>query len=462
VALLGALLLIFVAFVRPQEFIPALEPLRLLNVATLLAAVGVAVEVGMGKQKLAGTPQLPWLLAFLVWSMGATILRLGVKGAFEVVWGMVGLSVIFMLVVTFAARSFTRFRWIGILLVAIGIGISGICIHQGMQPLQCMELDISKGEKEGTDATPDGRSCDTAWICEREGGKSNATYLCEKYGLFNTFTQGGRVRWRGTLGDPNELSIMVGAMIPFLFAINATLKKKWFLLFMLPMLGVALWCVVLTGSRGGQLVILTIFGVYFVRRYGIKGVVVGAVLALPVLLLGGREGEEADASSAERAQLLYMGMDMLKSSPVTGVGTGQFVEHSYNYLTAHNAYLLVASEAGIVGGMLWMLLVYTSVKIPLQIARQPPALMDQRLQPFAVALATSFAGILIGIFFLSFAYKNMLFIYFGLSGALYGIVRQQDPTFRVTVKGSEIGKLAGAYIVLLMFIFVYSRLKGTG
>ena len=114
------------------------------------------------------------------------------------------------------------------------------------------------------------------------------------------------------------------------------------------------------------------------------------------------------------------------------------------------------------GSFLWSGLVYISMKIPYQIAKNPPPALDPRVPPFAYALLVSFAGTLVGIFFLSFCYKQMLFIYFGLSGALFGIARTASPSFNVTVGKKEIMWLAILDCVLLAAIFVYSRAKGTG
>jgi O-antigen ligase len=317
-----------------------------------------------------------------------------------------------------------------------------VCIHQSEQEAQCIVIDTRGmlGERSG-EGEPDGRSCDNAYICEKEG-REHVTYACEKVGLFGTFSEGMRVRWRGTLGDPNELAVALGAIMPLMFAFGANAKRKLLGALVLGMLGVALWCVVLTGSRGGQLVILTVLGFYFVRRYGAKGAIAGALLALPVLLLGGRAGEEAESSSVERIQLLYEGMDMIKASPLVGVGTGEFFEHTSNHMTAHNSYVLAAAELGLPGSLLWMMLVYTSVKIPFVVAIRPPTEMDPRLRSFALALVVSFAGILVGVFFLSFCYKALLFIFFGLSGALYGAAKKANPRFDVGVSFKEIGRVA--------------------
>jgi len=88
--------------------------------------------------------------------------------------------------------------------------------------------------------------------------------------------------------------------------------------------------------------------------------------------------------------------------------------------------------------------------------------MDRRIIPYGLALLTSFCGIVIGIFFLSFCYHAMLFIYFGLAGALYGLAKQSSPSFNVRVQPKELAFLATADAFLMALLFVYTRIKGNG
>ena len=459
VALFCALLLVFVVLVRPQEFVPALQSLSLLNVVSGFAAIGVAVEQALGDYQAPWSPQFSWLAAFVAWCLVVTERRLGLEGI-GVAWESVGLSAIFMLLVAFSVATVARWKALAATLVVIGGLIALTCIHQSLQPAECIEFDTSSSSGESSsDGTPNGRACDNAYVCEQRG-KEHAEYACEKVGLFGTFTEGRRVRWRGTLGDPNELALVLGAFMPLSFAFAATSVRHKILVTTATVVavGVTLWCVVLTGSRGGQLVVVTVLGVYFVRRYGFKGLLLGAIIALPVLLFGGRAGEEAESSSTERIDLLYDGMDLIRTYPVLGVGAGQFVEHTWNHLTAHNSYVLAAAELGMPGSLLWMMLVYTSIKIPWAVSTQPPLGLDSTFVPFAFALVVTFAGTLVGVFFLSFCYKAMLFVLFGLSGAMYIAVRRACPTFEVRVSPKEIAAVAGVDVATLAFVLVYSHL----
>ncbi|MGH7270924.1 MAG: O-antigen ligase family protein [Polyangiaceae bacterium] len=457
-ALVGTMLVVLVVLVRPQEFIPAFQSFSLLNAVTVLAVVGIAIESALGQQKLYWTPQMPWLLGFAGWCVLVTVRRMGVDG-FQVVGETVGLSTLFMLIVASAGATVSRWRALAATLVILGTLIALTCIDQARRPAECIAINTSGlgGDRSG-EGIADGRPCDSEYACEQQG-KPRTTYACEKVGLFETFTEGRRVRWRGTLGDPNELALLLGALMPLAFALCSGKKGVWVAMAVAAVMGVLLWCVVLTGSRGGQLVVLTVLGVYFVRRYGVRGLLIGAILALPVLLFGGRAGEEAESSSLERIDLLYEGMDMIRSYPVLGVGVNQFMDHVYGAMTAHNSYVLAAAELGMPGCLLWTTLVYSSVKIPWVLALRSTRDLDARLRPLAVALVVSFLGILVGIFFLSFCYKAVLFVYFGLSGALYGAAKGECPALDIRVSLKEVARVAALDVVVLALVLFYSRFE---
>jgi hypothetical protein len=471
VAIAGAFLLVFVLLVRPQEFVPALQSFSLLNACAVLAAAGIAAELVGGKNGVLArpglgwgvlrnlwTPQVPWLGAFVLWCFAVTVARVGSAG-FTDAWDTVGLSAIIAIVVASAARTLASFRHLAMLLVTIAVFLSLTSIHQSRQEPQCIAIDTTGvyGDRSG-EGTPDGRECDNAWVCERQG-KANTAYACEKVGLFGTFTEGRRVRWRGTLGDPNELALALGVIMPFPLAFAAASRMRRVALVATIVLVLSLWACALTGSRGGQLVVVTVLGLYFVRRYGFRGALVGAMLALPVLLFGGRAGAEAESSSLERIDLLYEGMDMIRAYPLIGVGAGQFVDHAYGSMTAHNSYVLAAAELGLPGSLLWLMLVYTSIKIPWVVAAAPSDDLAV-FRPYAVALVVGFAGMLIGVFFLSFCYKALLFVYLGLSGALFGAVKRACPAFDVRVSLTEVARIAVADAAILVFVLVYSHIEG--
>jgi hypothetical protein len=461
VALAGVLLLVFVIFIRPQEFIPALQALSLLNVATGLAVLGIIYEVATGKLKNLGSPQLPWLLAFCGWAVLATLIKVGV-GPVLAIKDSIGFSTIYLLLVMYAGRgSFERFRAIALMLLGIATFLAIVCSHQGSTPFECIELAIDPETNQvyhdQSVGTPDGRPCEDSYECRKPEGE----YACERPGIGGTFTVGhGRVRWRGKLADPNELSLAIGAAMSFAFALHAGMKKSIRHVLLLGVLVIAGYCIIKSGSRGGVLVYLAVLAVFFGRRFGLKGLVLGGMGGLPLLALGGRSGEEAEASSLERIGALYEGCDFFKSSPIFGLGQDQFLENYF--ITAHNSYLLSAAELGLPGFFIWGMLMYTSIKIPYALATRRTYDMDPRFRTWAVSLLAAFGGILIGIFFLSFNTHPILFIYLGLSGALYGAAKKAHPQFEVKIRGAEMGLVFGIVTFIIGALFVYTRIKGSG
>ena len=457
-ALFGAILLCIILFVRPQEFIPALESLSILNVTVAICVLGIGYEIATGKLKHQATPHLPFLLAFLGWCVIVTLIKAGTSAVLDMKQTVL-FPVIFLFIILYAGATFERFRAIGATLLLIMLALSYVCTRPALNGYECIVLDKDEDGNVAHDQSSgksDGRSCENWRDCTKSFSED---MVCEQPGWFDTFTVAhGRVRWRGTLADPNELSLAIGAALSFAFAIHSSMKRKIRHVLLVGALALAGYCIVLTGSRGGVLVLLAVIGVYFVRRYGFKGLLVGAVLGAPVLLLGGRNDESAESSSLERLGALYNGMGFVKDNPILGLGQGQFVENYF--ITAHNSWVLSAAELGFPGMVIWTSLIYVSLKIPYMIATDPPPDLDPRLVPYAFALVTSFAGICVGISFLSFCYHNMLFIYFGLSGAMYLAARRSSPSFTVKVKPKELGYLACVDLALLIGLFVYTRIKG--
>ncbi|MBL8744363.1 MAG: O-antigen ligase family protein [Myxococcales bacterium] len=230
--------------------------------------------------------------------------------------------------------------------------------------------------------------------------------------------------------DPNEVSLAIGAALPFLVA-RVSRKRSIGTITQLVVLAAIIGVtIVFTQSRGGILVFLAVIGVYGIKQYGLKGAAAGAILGLPLLLLGGRSGDEAKASADERTEALVEGLNMLRSNPLYGIGQSQFTEH--HTLTAHNSYVLALAETGIPGFILFSFILYLSIKIPVQAMRRYGSNADAKVaSTWALAVFASFCGVAVGSFFLSFTYHQVLWIYFGVSGALYGAIRRHDPTFEI-------------------------------
>ncbi len=466
----ASLALVVVLVIRPQEIWPALEALRLLDVCTGLVVLGLLVELALGKHKYVYSPQLPLVGAFIVVGYFVTALALGTSRALTLGTNDVAIPAVFMVAVVYGSSTLVRLRamiWTLLLLAAF---VAAVAVHQGSVGPVCIEqtADASGALEPDLDKV-DGRICGLPSDCRQEGD-NGAEWACERLRLFKNISIHRRVRWRGQLNDPNELSVFLGGAIPLLFAVGLPLRnaasrrgpglQRLLAIVAVAMVALALYAVILTQSRGGQIVIVTVLMCMFISRFGKKGVAVALLAALPVLLLGGREDADAQDSAMERLELLTEGVSLVIAHPLRGVGLDQFPDqvHSPSHLTAHNSYLLAVAETGFPGFFCWSGIVWTSLKIPITAIRK--ATLSPEIRAIATSLLVSFIGIAVGIFFLSFTYKQLLFVWFGLAGALYIIVREADPTVRVGFDFKDAAGVALADLGVISLLYLYTRARG--
>lgn len=452
-ALPGILILVAFVYIRPQEFVPILNAVPLLYIFLGFAVAGLLVDVRLRRARIEAAPQLLWAVLFILWCVLTLVMR-APSALPELLMAAVSIA-LFLLI----AHGIQTFRALGVLaglLLACALFLSFVGIHQGLSPYGCHLVDPAAPEV----GVYDGRACQESNDCYREDPEPGAEYFCERVGLFTSSSIGdGRVRWLGILMDPNELALALGLALPLAFALFERKRSLARALLVAMSLVMILWCVVYTQSRGGVLVILATLGAYFVRRFGLFGLVAGGLLGAPLLLLGGRSGAEATASAKDRVECLYEGMMMFKDSPLFGVGAGQFIE--YHILTAHNSYVLAPAELGFPGMVLWSIVMYLSVKIPatalIRLRAHGPEADVARA--WSAGILAALIGLLVGVFFLSFCYHAVLWVYVGLSGALYAALRRHDPGFEVRLETRDLLRVLAIDVALIVGIFLYARWK---
>jgi len=448
-----AALLTFV-YLRPQEVFDVLRPVALSGMVGAVA-YAYALDVRLGKVRPKGSPILYILVALLVLCIFTILIRVPDRLAEQL--GVLGATTIVFLAVSEGVQSFRALEAAASVIVALTIVVAFVGVLQGLQPQQCY---LRSGNFVGTAQgdTTDGRPCTEIAQCE-EGGVVGGEYLCEHPGLFDTHSIGGRVRFRGLLEDPNELCLALAMGAPLALGLFERKRSWWRRLLMLATFAVVLPCVVMTRSRSGQIAMMAALGAYFVRRFGKRGLIVAFVIAVPLLLFGGRSGAEADSSSDERLECWSEALAMWREYPLLGVGEGQFIEH--HYLTAHNAYLLALAELGPMGLLLFSGAIYASLKITiraqLDLAARPEA---AAARAWASALTASLVGLAVSAFFLSVTYHTVLWLFLALVAAFYAAMRRHDPTWRVTFGLRDALFVAGVDLGVVGLLSVYIRLKG--
>jgi hypothetical protein len=466
--------------IKPQEFLELLHGLPLVYAAFAAALIAAVVDVIRRRVRLSLAPQVPLVLAFFGWALLVTALkRPAVLG--DQVLSLAILAGLF-LAVAVGCASPAGLRAFALTFTGCAALVATVALVQSQRPFGCFLAAPEDWEGRG-ELTFDGRPCDTVLDCRRDAPVPDGNYRCERRGPLSTATIGGRVRYRGSLADPNELSLTLSMALPFALALaerrraraappptrpvllpplldDALLRSAGGLARALPALGMLVGIgvvVVLSQSRSGLLVFLAVLGLQIIRRVGPWGVVAGCALGPPLILLGGRSGAEADDSSDERAEILREAFELIRGTRGIGLGAGQFSDASSIGMTAHNAYILATAEVGFVGYLLFCLALYLSLKVPVAVwfgAR--PAERD--VARFAPAIALSLCGALLGILFLSWTYKDVLYLVMGASAALYSAARAGDPTLRVRLSLREVLAVGALAVGLLAVVYVGSRL----
>lgn len=112
--------------------------------------------------------------------------------------------------------------------------------------------------------------------------------------------------------------------------------------------------------------------------------------------------------------------------------------------------------------LLFGVLIYLGVKVPILIVRHP--MIDgpetKEIKALAMGLLAAFAGLAAGIFFLSWCYHFVLWIHFGLIGALYACAKRLYPDFEVRLSRKELRNIFFGYIVMLIVWSAYIKHKG--
>jgi O-antigen ligase len=458
-AIPGILGILFFVYLRPQEAYDSLSGLPFLYLFFALSMFGAAVDLRLRVTKAISIPALPWVAAFVLWCL----LSVAIKQSDALIGSATNL---FITVAIFAlvAQSIQRFQIlekVAGMLVFLAIVLSVIGIHQSLAPKQCVVAPTGEGNHNET-GSPDGRPCLRERTCYDDSPDPAAEYMCERAGLMGTHSIAGRVRYRGVLQDPNELAVALVTGLALLFALWLRSGSRfWGRVSFVSFLLVA-WAVKETGSRSGQLGFIGMLTVFLFWRYRWKIAAVLGPLAVPALLLvakGGSDRGDAGQSTEDRYEAWRVGFEIFRESPIWGVGFGQF--SAYHHLTAHNTYVLVLAELGVVGAFIFSMLMWISIKTPLMAWRRYEGHPEARAaEVWSVALIGAMLSILSGCAFLSFAYHYVLWIFWGLAGALFICIKRHDPDFEVRISFLDVMGVLIVNTVLFVMLELLLRVKG--
>jgi len=267
---------------------------------------------------------------------------------------------------------------------------------------------------------------------------------------------GVRIRGTGIFNDPNDLGMTLVTAVPILLS-AVIAKGSGFLRRFAATAGLAivLTACFYTNSRGTVLGLGAVMAVFSYRRLGIVPATLLAVVGVAGLLAFGpsrtAEISSDEASAQGRIQAWIAGFDMLKSSPLFGVGYGRFME--YHERVAHNSFVHVLGDLGLAGGFALVGMFYWYF----QGLRGPgaPGLADaeqQRLSHWTRDLTTAGVGMLTCMFFLSRQYTVVVYVMLAVAACQATLVNR-PPTGGI----ANAMKIAAILAGLVIFVFLVSR-----
>jgi O-antigen ligase len=260
-------------------------------------------------------------------------------------------------------------------------------------------------------------------------------------------------RVAGTVGDPNVLAsiLLVGAVLAIALAVTQRRSPA----LRIALVGCAALClagVVLTFSRGGlialgtALIVAPLLARNKAATIGAALLVVACILAYIVALApaDARERLVANDGGSGRTDIWKIGWRMVEDKPLAGIGVGNFQSSSIHYQirpgvatertdladnpsVAHNSYLELLAEGGVVGLGLFLGIVIAALVAATKATRT--FLRDRRsdLAIISGAVVVSLVSILTSDFFISEQFSKQLWLLIALCPALHAIA----------MKGSE-------------------------
>jgi len=228
-----------------------------------------------------------------------------------------------------------------------------------------------------------------------------------------------------------------------------------------------LYGIYMTNSRGTMLALAGITGLYLLIRFGgTKAIITGLILSPIALFIVSafRAVSSQEASAMGRLWAWWDGLEMLKANPFFGVGSNNFLEHHGR--VAHNTYIQLAAELGLLGYTLWVTTLFLTLFMAFSIINYAKKINLKEASDELktdIALCTtcfySLCGFAMTAFFLT---RNLFIIYYmvaGLTIASYLRLKKSNNNQEYFILQSTLKKIT--LIAMIILIFIYIVLKFT-
>lgn len=404
---------VMIIFIRPQDFVPALLNAPILDYIAVFTMVFVFLEGKFSSHALKLSAANAMIIGLWFAVTASWLANFWIGGATDAFKEFSGVVIVYFLIVM-TVDSIGKMRFL----------LWAMIICTAMLAVQALMLKLT------------GYSFMAGETFEREGVI--------------------QVRGVGIFADPNDLAMALVCFIPFLLpafhvGLLAPTRIIGLLVLVLDITGV-----VITRSRGGVVGMAFVAWYYFKRRVGTVMTVAIMIVLLYAMMAIPRMGTiDTQEQSAQGRLLLWgTGLDIWRNYMIFGAGMHSFVDHAYK--TAHNSYILILAETGLVGTFFWLSLFYCAFREIHRMRRlaRPPPYLEKLLN----ALSGSLIGWMTCGFFLSQSYKHLLFIIIAVVVATLNVVVTEGYEFESRWTGRNLFHCILITLVSVPAMWLFLRL----
>jgi O-antigen ligase len=266
-------------------------------------------------------------------------------------------------------------------------------------------------------------------------------------------------RISGPIGDPNFYAEVMVILVPLALERVLNERNRALRLIAIWALSVITLTVVFTYSRGGFVALCAAVLAWFIlypprikylpflflvglalmmlipQEYMARITSMGELISAPSI--GFRT---QDYSFRGRASETLAGLEMIKRNPILGVGLGNYRVNYQEYAksiglaitaserSAHNLYLEVAAETGLVGFTAFAALLWTMARNIISSWKRLKRAGNDRIASMVAALGASTFGYFVAAVFIHAAFPRYFWLLFGISLSLPQVVRNSLPT----------------------------------
>ncbi len=223
----------------------------------------------------------------------------------------------------------------------------------------------------------------------------------------------------GIFNDPNDICLVLIVVITIcLYRLMAPEAGPTRFVWLAPLVPFLI-AFIETKSRGGFIGLMVAANVALVSQLGIRKCIPIWLMGLPLVLVvfGGRMTriDVEGGTGQHRVQLWRESLALLRHYPLLGVGQGLLA--SRVGLGAHNSYVHSFAELGILGGTVFISLVYMSIAQLHQLRHEVHQIADPGMRRLRLYLLAILCGYCAGMLSLSRMYIVPTYLLFGLTAA---------------------------------------------